>query len=118
MQSSWSWLELDNEESRKYKLKLWLQRKQGDPYKAQCKIFAKDISLKVHGFNALVSHASGDRHKDRSPKDGGISSFLRKPENVSGPSTSEENGSQRQSTILTCTNKPAATHSEIMWCLE
>ena len=99
-----SWLELDNEESRTYKLKLWRQRKQGDPYKARCKVCAKDISLKVHGFNALVSHASGDGHKDRLPKDGGISSFLRKPENASGPSTSEENGSNpvRNDVVFRC----------------
>ena len=57
--------------------KTWLQKKRGDPYKARCKVCAKDISVGLHGITALFSHADGTKHKERLPKDTSISFFKR-----------------------------------------
>ena len=43
--------------------KTWLQKKPGDPYKAWCKVCAKDISAGLHGITALFSHADGAKGK-------------------------------------------------------
>ena len=37
--------------------KTWLQKKPGHPYKARCKVGAKDISVGLHGITALFSYA-------------------------------------------------------------
>ena len=57
--------------------KTWLQEKPGDSCKARCKVCAKDISVELHGITALFSHADGNKHKERLPKDTPISFFKR-----------------------------------------
>ena len=44
--------------------KTWLQKKPGNPYKARCKVCAKDIAVGLHGITALFSHADGTKHKE------------------------------------------------------
>ena len=39
--------------------KTWLQKKPGDPYKARCKVCAKDTLVGLHGITAFFSHADG-----------------------------------------------------------
>ena len=53
--------------------KTWLQEKPGDSCKVRCKVCAKDISVELHGITALFSHADGNKHKERLPKDTPIS---------------------------------------------
>ena len=53
----------------------WLQKKLGDPYKARCKVCAKDISVGLHGITAFISHADGTENKERLPKDTPISFY-------------------------------------------
>ena len=57
----------------------------GDLYKATCKVYAKDISISLHGSAVLFSHADGTKHKERSQKDTPIS-FLKRAEPLSSAS--------------------------------
>ena len=97
--------------------KTWLQKKAGDPYKARCKVCAKDKWIRLHGITALASHADGNKHKVWFPKDNQISSFKRiEPltflSNDAGDSS--EASSSKQTTISVCTNKQLVTKAEII----
>ena len=59
--------------------KTWLQKNPGDLYKATCKVYAKDISISLHGSAVLFSHAHGTKHKERLQKDTPVS-FLKQAE--------------------------------------
>ena len=52
-------------------------KKPGDSYKTRCKVWAKDISVGLHGITAVFSHPDGTKHKERLPKDTPISLFKR-----------------------------------------
>ena len=103
----------------------WLQKKLGDPYKARCKVCAKDISVGLHGLRAFISHADGTKNKERLPKDTPIS-FYKHTEPSSGASTllSSDAGdsskalSSKQTTISVCTNKQLVIKAEIIWALD
>ena len=103
----------------------WLQKKLGDPYKARCKVCAKDISVGLHGITAFISHADGTENKERLPKDTPIS-FYKYTEPSSSVLTllssdredSSKALSSMQTTISECTNKQLVTKAEIIWALD
>ena len=101
--------------------KIWLQKKPGDPYKAKCKVCAKDILVGLHGITALFSHAGGTKHNEKLPKDTLIS-FFKHTEPSSSALTllsndagdSSEALSSKQTTSI-CTNKQLITKAEFIW---
>ena len=98
-------------------LKLGCKKRAGDPYKARCKVCAKDLSIRLHGITALVSHADGNKHKEWWPKDNPISLFKRiEPSTFlsNDAGDSSEASSSKQTTISVCTNKQLVTKAEII----
>ena len=92
--------------------KTWLQKKPSDPYKARCKVCAKDISVGLHDIAALFFHADGFKHNERLLKDIPISFFKRtEPSSSASTLLSNDSGdssevfSSKQTTINICTNK-------------
>ena len=90
-----------------------------------CKVFAKDISVRLHGILALFSHADGTKHGERLPK-GTLISFFKRTEPLSSALTwlnndvkdSSEVCSPKQTIITICPNKQLVTKAEINWALD
>jgi len=99
--------------------KSWLQKVDGNPHVARCKVCCKEVNIAVHGITALHIHAKGSKHQERLPKTSCMSFFRKDKKAVEEDTLGKPTSSQlTQSTIGSCANKSLVVNAEIMWALD
>ena len=97
------------------KYKKWIQ-KVVDIYSARCKVCDKNISISGQGHGQLDSHAKGEKHKLKVPKDDSNSILLLVKPTAS--SNLEGTMGPKPTTIYFPHQKELATKAEIMWAID